>query len=55
MLTLRDISRALDRLGVEAFIPHTRRLQELRVAPRPQRMVVRADRVAPPVLPRSLR
>jgi hypothetical protein len=51
MLTLRDINRALDRLGVEAFIPHTRRLQELRGAARPQRMVVRADRVAPPALP----
>jgi hypothetical protein len=25
MLTLRDINRALDRLGVEAFAPHTAR------------------------------
>jgi hypothetical protein len=47
MLTLRDINRALDRLGVDAFIPHTRRLQELRVAAQTRRMVVRADRVAP--------
>jgi hypothetical protein len=51
MLTLRDINRALDRLGVDAFIPQTRRLQELRVAARTERMVVRADRVAPPALP----
>jgi hypothetical protein len=52
MLTLRDINRVLDRLGVEAFIPQTRRLQELRVTTRTQRTIVRADRVAPPAIPR---
>jgi len=31
MLTLTDINRALDRLGVEAFIPRTRRQPIVRV------------------------
>jgi len=33
MLTLTDINRALDRLGMEIFIPRTRRQLALRVAP----------------------
>ena len=36
-MTLRDINLALDRLGIEAFIPHTRRLHALRVAVRERR------------------
>jgi hypothetical protein len=43
MLTLRDVNRVLDRLGVEAFIPQTRRLQELRVTTRTQRTIVREE------------
>jgi hypothetical protein len=43
MLTLTDINRALDRLGVEAFIPRTRRLHALRVAVRARREAVRMD------------
>jgi hypothetical protein len=43
MLTLIDINRALDRLGIEAFIPRTRRLHALRVAVRSRRMSVRLD------------
>lgn len=41
--TLIDINRALDRLGIEAFIPHARRLHAIRVAVRSRRMSVRLD------------
>ena len=46
MLTLRDINRALDRLGIEPFIPHTRRLQALRVAVPARPVVIRTERAA---------
>jgi hypothetical protein len=40
-LTLRDINRALDGIGVEAFNPNTRRLHALRAAARPPRVALR--------------
>ena len=40
MLTLRDINRALDRLGVEAFAPHT-----VRHAAREERSIMNVLRV----------
>jgi len=50
---LRDIDRALDRLGVEAFIPHTRRFRALRASVRTRRVAVPAERAASRAVPHA--